>query len=52
LKAVDVLHAEGAKVAHVATVVDREEGATEAFAEKGVQLHALFRKREFAAEPI
>ena len=52
LKAVDVLRAEGAKVAHVLTVVDREEGAADAFAEKAVQLHALFRKREFASEPV
>jgi len=50
LKAIDALRAEGAQVAHVLTVVDREEGAADAFAEKGVHLHALFRKSEFAAD--
>ena len=52
LKAVDALRAEGANVSHVVTAVDREEGATEAFAEQGIQLHALFRKSEFAADAV
>ena len=47
LKAVAALRAAGAKVEHVVTVVDREEGATEAFAAEGIALHALFRKSEF-----
>jgi orotate phosphoribosyltransferase len=50
LKAVAVLREAGAQVEHVITVVDREEGAGEAFAEQGITLHALFRKSEFASE--
>ncbi len=48
LKAVAALRAAGAVAEHVVTVVDREEGATEAFAAAGIALHALFRKSEFA----
>lgn len=47
LKAVVLLRSAGATVEHVVTVVDREEGATEAFAVEGIALDALFRKREF-----
>ena len=47
MKAVAALRAAGATVEHVVTVVDREEGATEAFAAEGISLHALFKKREF-----
>ena len=50
LKAVTTLRAAGATVEHVVTVVDREEGATAAFAAAGILLHALFRKREFAQD--
>ncbi len=50
LKAVEALRAAGATVTHVVTVVDREEGAAEAFAGSGVVLRALFRKREFGTE--
>jgi orotate phosphoribosyltransferase len=50
LKAVTALRAAGANVEHVITVVDREEGAAEAFEAEGVSLHALFRKSEFAQE--
>jgi len=50
LKAVIALRAAGARVEHVVTVVDREEGATEAFDAAGIALHALFRKSEFAQE--
>jgi len=50
LKAVTALRAAGARVEHVVTVVDREEGAAEAFGAAGVSLHALFRKSEFAQE--
>ena len=48
LKAVAALRAAGGTVEHVVTVVDREEGATEAFAAEGIALHALFKKSEFA----
>lgn len=50
LKAIAALRAAGAVVEHVVTVLDREEGASEAFAAAGVELHALFRKSEFATE--
>ena len=46
------LRAAGATVEHVVTVVDREEGAAEAFAAEGITLHALFRKSEFAAKEL
>ncbi len=50
LKAVAALRAAGAVVEHVVTVVDREEGAAEAFAAEGIALHALCRKSEFTAK--
>ncbi len=49
LKAVAALRAAGATVEHVVTVVDREEGATEAFSAKGVTLHSLFKKSAFTS---
>ena len=48
IKAVAILREAGARVEHAVTVVDREEGATEAFAEAGITLHPLFLKSEFA----
>jgi len=50
LKAVSELRAAGAVVTDVITVIDREEGAAEAFGSGGITLHALFRKSEFAHE--
>ncbi len=50
LKAIALLRAAGARVDDVVTVVDREEGATDAFAAEGVTLHALYRKSAFTAE--
>jgi orotate phosphoribosyltransferase len=50
LKSVAILREAGAKVTDVVTVLDREEGADEAFAAAGIRLHALFRKSEFARE--
>jgi orotate phosphoribosyltransferase len=50
LKAIAALREAGAEVTDVITVVDREEGAAEAFAAAGVALRSLFRKSEFAAE--
>ncbi len=52
LKAVEVIRAAGARVEHLITIVDREEGATAAFAEAGITLHALFRKGEFAEDHV
>ena len=48
IKAIAVLRETGALVEHVVTLVDREEGAAEAFAAAGITLHALYRKSEFA----
>lgn len=50
LQAAAALRQAGARVTDVVTVVDREEGAAEAFAAAGLALHPLYRKREFAAE--
>lgn len=50
LKAVAALRESGARVEHVLTVVDREEGAAENFAAAGITLHALYRKSAFATE--
>jgi orotate phosphoribosyltransferase len=47
LKAVAALRGAGATVEHAIAVVDREEGATEAFAGAGITLHALYRKSAF-----
>ena len=48
LKAIDVLKAEGAEIVAVITVVDREEGAADAFAAAGVRFMPLLRHRDFA----
>ena len=50
LKAIATLREAGAVVDHIVTVVDREEGATVAFAAAGITLHALYRKSEFAED--
>lgn len=50
LKAIAAIRSDGGLVSDVITIVDREEGAADAFAAEGVTLHALFRKSEFAAE--
>lgn len=52
LKAIAAIRAEGGQVDHAVTLVDRQEGASEAFAMVGVTLHALFRKGEFAADNV
>ena len=41
LSAVEAIQAEGGVVEHVVVLVDREEGAAEALAERGVRLHAV-----------
>jgi orotate phosphoribosyltransferase len=46
LKAVDAVVAAGLRVAAVLTVVDREEGATEALAARGLSLVALVRRSD------
>ncbi len=47
LQAVKVLRNLEIKVKHAITIVDREEGASEAFAAAGITLHPLFLKSEF-----
>ena len=42
LDALDIVEAEGGKVARVLCLVDRGEGASEAFAARGVRLEAIF----------
>lgn len=49
LKAVDRAEADGLRVVQCFTVVDREEGAAEALAARGFELHALVRRRELEA---
>jgi orotate phosphoribosyltransferase len=46
LEALDVIEAEGGKVVRVVCLVDRGEGAAEAFAARGVCLEALFTRAD------
>jgi orotate phosphoribosyltransferase len=46
--AVDAVKAAGAKVLLVLSIVDREEGATEFFAGKGIPFERLFKTSDFA----
>lgn len=46
LEAVDIVEAAGGKVARVLCLVDRGEGAAEAFAERGIELEALFTRAD------
>ncbi|CCE03114.1 orotate phosphoribosyltransferase [Bradyrhizobium sp. STM 3809] len=47
MKAVETLREAGAEVSLVFTMVDREEGAAEAFAAAGLPFRALYKAREF-----
>ena len=47
MKAVDALREAGAEIAFVLSLVDREEGATEAFAAQGIAFRAIYRASEF-----
>ncbi|MGJ4890977.1 orotate phosphoribosyltransferase [Bradyrhizobium sp. HKCCYLRH3099] len=47
MKAVETLREAGAEVSLVFTMVDREEGAAEAFAAVGLPFRALYKAREF-----
>jgi orotate phosphoribosyltransferase len=47
MKAVEALREAGAEVALVFTMVDREEGAAETFAEAGLPFQALYKAHEF-----
>ena len=46
LEALDAVSASGGKVARVLCIVDRGEGAAEAFAARGLTLEALFTRRD------
>ena len=46
LEALDIVEAAGGKVARVLCLVDRSEGASEAFAARGITLEALFTRRD------
>lgn len=47
IKAVETLKSVGAVIDQVLTIVDRQEGANEAFASADLEFHALFRAEEF-----
>lgn len=47
LKAVEAVREAGAEVVLVLTMVDREEGATEAFGEAGLPFRSLYKASEF-----
>ncbi len=47
MKAVEAVREAGAEVALVLTMVDREEGAAEAFAQAGLAFRALYRAAEY-----
>jgi orotate phosphoribosyltransferase len=46
LDAVEIVEAAGGKVARVICLVDRGEGAVEAFAERGITLEAIFHRED------
>ena len=46
MRVIDALRAKGAVANKVVTVVDREEGASQFLAEKGVQMVSLFKAKE------
>jgi orotate phosphoribosyltransferase len=47
MKAVETMREAGAEIAFVLSLVDREEGATEAFAAQGLDFRAIYRASEF-----
>lgn len=51
LKAIDRVKEFGLKVIRVAAVVDRMEGASEAFADRGIPFSSLFTIRDFGIDP-
>lgn len=51
LDAIEKVEAVGAVVDGVIAIIDRLEGGTEAFAEKGYRLKTLFTVRDFGIEP-
>jgi orotate phosphoribosyltransferase len=49
LRALELLAPTGVRVVEAAVIVDREEGAAAALAERGLPLFSLFRRRDFSA---
>jgi orotate phosphoribosyltransferase len=49
IKAVDAVRESGGEIVAVVTMVDREEGAAEAFSEAGVPFRSLYKAAEFLA---
>lgn len=47
MKAAEVLRSEGAEIVRVITIVDREDGAAEAFAEAGMNFAPILRLSDF-----
>jgi orotate phosphoribosyltransferase len=47
LKAVEAVREEGAEVALILTMIDREEGASETFAQAGLAFRSLYKAAEF-----
>ena len=47
MKAVETMREAGAEIAFVLSLVDRDEGATEAFAEAGIPFRSLYKAGEF-----
>jgi orotate phosphoribosyltransferase len=47
MKAVEAVREAGGNVALVFTMIDREEGATDNFAEAGLPFRSLYRASEF-----
>jgi len=47
IKAAEAVRDSGGEIAFVLTMVDREEGASEAFRNAGIDFRALFSAREF-----
>ena len=50
LEALDIVEAAGGKVARVLCLVDRGEGAAEAFADRGVTLEAIFGREDLGVD--
>jgi orotate phosphoribosyltransferase len=46
LEALEIVEAAGGKVARVLCLVDRGEGAAEAFEQRGVSLESIFRRED------
>ena len=52
LQAIDAVQSLGCKVAVVAVVLDRLEGAGQAFASRGIPFHPLLTIRDLGVEPL